>query len=181
MAKKKHPMERFFDNIAPAPNGCWEWTSYLSAGRYGSFKVNGKDVKAHRWIFEQLHGCIPEGMVVCHSCDNGKCVNPSHLWLGTQRDNVNDCIAKGRAYHPKGFKKTTGILYGDKNPSRTHPESRPRGTSVNTCKINENDVKDIRRAHHAKELTQKELAEKYGVSQPNISAILLRKTWAHIE
>jgi hypothetical protein len=174
-------MGRFLGRIHYHKSGCWEWTGTLSAGRYGSFKVNGKQVKAHRWIYEQMRGPIQEGMVVCHSCDNAKCVNPNHLWIGTQNDNIQDCINKGRAYHPKGFKKTKGILYGDMNPSRTHPESRPRGENVNTSKINEDDVRTIRLLYSTKQLNQVQLSAKYSISQPNISAIILRKTWAHID
>jgi len=175
------PMTRYLSRIHYSQSGCWEWTGHLSAGRYGSFRVNGKTVKVHRWIYATLYGSIPENMVVCHTCDNTRCVNPEHLFIGTQYDNVQDCIKKGRAYHPKGPKKNPCKLFGDDNPSRKYPETRPRGTSVNTCKLTENDVKEIRRAYAAKELNQVQLSKKYNLSQPNISAILLRKTWAHIK
>lgn len=75
---------------------CWEWTAGRK-GRYGLFSIDGHPHRTHRVSYETFKGPIPEGLMVCHACDNTLCVNPSHLWLGTQLDNMQDMISKGRA------------------------------------------------------------------------------------
>ena len=100
-------MKRFFDKINKT-NTCWNWTASLRNG-YGVISVNGKNISAHRISWE-LHNNrdIPEGMVICHTCDNRKCVNPNHLFLGTQSDNMKDCSAKGRLVVSKGVRFEEG-------------------------------------------------------------------------
>lgn len=75
---------------------CQEWLGYLNPGGYGQFQVGGKARIAARVSYELYKGKIPEGTIVCHSCDNPACVNPEHLWLGTYKDNMVDMISKGR-------------------------------------------------------------------------------------
>jgi hypothetical protein len=76
--------------------GCWEWTGRISVVGYGQIKDHYKTRNAHRVSYELNVGPIPDGLVVCHTCDNRKCVNPSHLWVGTFGDNNRDREAKGR-------------------------------------------------------------------------------------
>ena len=80
------------------PDACWTWTGYCNAAGYGHVRW-GEDrrVFAHRVAWEAVHGPIPDGLVVCHHCDNPPCVRPDHLFLGTVRDNAQDMIAKGRS------------------------------------------------------------------------------------
>ena len=89
--------ERFWNKVKRGP-GCWEWTAYTSGGGYGYYSLNGKDHRAHRLVYEMGHGPIPNGMKVCHTCDNPPCVRPSHLFIGTQKDNSLDAHKKGRLY-----------------------------------------------------------------------------------
>jgi len=95
-------MNRFFKKVEKT-DGCWNWTASKRKG-YGAFKYKGKIVGAHRFSYELHKGVIPEDMVVCHKCDNPKCVNPDHLFLGTQSDNMKDAYKKGRLKVPEGVK-----------------------------------------------------------------------------
>ena len=95
-------MQRFFDKINKTDN-CWLWTAAMRGG-YGVIKIKGKGVSAHRLSYEIHKGPIENGLLVCHKCDNRKCVNPDHLFLGTQSDNMIDCSKKGRLVYPDNEK-----------------------------------------------------------------------------
>lgn len=99
-------IQKFWEKVdKKGPNDCWLWTASKHPFGYGWFGVEGENHSAHRisWIIH--HGQVPKGMQVLHNCpggDNPSCVNPSHLWLGTQGDNMRDRQAKGRDNHPCG-------------------------------------------------------------------------------
>ena len=96
---------------------CWKWNGTKHYSGYGCFKVAGKNWRVHRlmWMIEK--GEIPDGLYVLHKCDVKSCVNPTHLFLGTAKDNLYDCISKGR------FRVASGDVHGTK----THPERIARG------------------------------------------------------
>lgn len=89
-----------------AETGCWEWVSTFSKG-YGQIRMSGKYLYAHRVAYELFKGPITDGLLVCHKCDNPRCVNPEHLFLGTHRDNVVDSINKGRFKHIENLEKAS--------------------------------------------------------------------------
>ncbi len=104
------PVPRFWKNVhrLPGADACWIWTATRAkisktarGAGYGGFMVRfGFKVQAHRYSWELAYGPIPEGMLVCHRCDNPPCVRPDHLFLGTPADNMRDKMQKGRANHP---------------------------------------------------------------------------------
>lgn len=93
--------DRFYEKIYFSPDGCWYWAAAWTAKTgYGKFTICGDDVDSHRASYIIHKGKIPKGMVIMHTCDNKLCVNPDHLVMGTQADNIRDAVSKGR--NPKG-------------------------------------------------------------------------------
>jgi hypothetical protein len=154
--------QKLKNSIMITPSDCWEWQ--LGRGRrgYGHVWVKGKTKKAHRLSYEAFVGEIPNGMLVCHHCDNPPCINPKHLFLGTPQDNIRDSIRKGRF---------PGVIVNRKNLAR--------GERMNTAKLTEIQIKRIR-AEYLKGCLQSEISRKYGVNQQSISGIVTGKTWRHL-
>jgi hypothetical protein len=120
--------EPFHRLVAIMPSGCWEWTGTRNRDGYGQLKLKGGKgypFRAHRVAYEAAYGPIPDGMIVCHSCDNPPCCNPEHLWLGTHKDNAADRTAKRRSYQqrkthcPRGHEYTPDNVYGAERGKRT--------------------------------------------------------------
>lgn len=95
--KRQKIEELIWDNLdtSGGPNACWEWRG-TRPGEYGTVRIDGRGVLAHRLVYETAVEPIPEGMMVCHHCDNPPCCNPTHLFLGTAHDNIRDMMSKGR-------------------------------------------------------------------------------------
>lgn len=149
---RKSLEERFWSKVAKG-GGCWEWTRYREPDwGYGIFRaVPGESMqKAHRVSWEIAHGPIPEGMQVCHRCDNPPCVRPDHLFLGTHLDNMRDRNAKGR---------------------QSRDGSTP-GENSTSAKLTDEQVKDIRDRYLAGGVLQQDLAAEYNISQTQISRIV---------
>jgi hypothetical protein len=144
--------ERFESKYVPEPNtGCWLWIACTNSDGYGHIKVNGNQVRAHRLSYELSNGDIPDGLGVLHKCDVRSCVNPEHLFIGTQQDNVTDMLKKGRANYPT-----------------ENNHGRSKLTKENVYQIR----KRLERGH-----TQYEIAKSFGVTRSNISYIKAFKTW----
>ena len=133
-------------------SGCWIWTGTVTSRGYGQLISHNKKVYAHRASFQAFVGDIPDGMVVCHACDNVHCVNPDHLFLGTQKDNLQDMKHKGRS--TRGEKNTQAVL-------------------------TESKVMEIKSLLDAG-WTQEQVAKHFKVSRSNIGLIKRKARWNHV-
>jgi hypothetical protein len=163
-------VERFWSRVdrASTPDGCWPRLGSRDKDGYGFASWRGRTVLAHRQAYELAVGPIPDGMLVCHSCDNPPCCRPGHLFLGSNVDNQRDMTAKGR-----------GRL-GDRNGSRVHPERLRRGEQHGCSKLTAEKVRQIRELYAGGGLTQRQVGDRYGVSNVMVGLIVSRKKWAHV-
>jgi hypothetical protein len=129
---------------------CWLWQGWMNPDGYGEFRMNYHTHLAHRLSYEWANGEIPDGMCVCHSCDVPACVNPDHLFLGTQADNVRDRHEKGHTAHGEG---------------------------AAASKLTVSEVRTIRELFDSGR-SKRSLAVQFGVSRKNIRCIVNRDTWA---
>lgn len=152
--KKKSIEDRFWSKVPSitSTKTCWEWGAGRHERGYGTFRLNGKMLKAHRVAWELTHGEIPDGLWVLHKCDNPACVNPNHLFLGTHQDNVDDKVSKNRQAKQAGEK---------------HPQH----------KLTLKQVNSIRSQYVPGKVSQEKLARDFGVGQSEISDIINRKRW----
>lgn len=143
-------------------NLCWIWTGGIDKNGYGNLDAYKqlKEKRAHRISYILYNGDFDRSLFVCHSCDNPKCVNPKHLWLGTTQDNTEDRKIKGR-----GSKSNYPIFYGEKNPK---------------SKLTKDQVIEIRNLHK-NGMKYSEIANLYPVSGENIRDICLFNTWKNID
>jgi hypothetical protein len=102
------PAERFWRKVRQNDDGCWEWTGAIRGGGYGHVRVSGRNTGAHRYAYELVYGPIAAGNVICHRCDNPRCVRPDHLFAGTTHENMRDCREKGRLGEKRRLGSTNG-------------------------------------------------------------------------
>ncbi len=145
------PLERFLGKTTVTTSGCVEWTGKRFPNRYGCVT---KDRLAHRVSWELHNGLIPLGLMVLHRCDNPPCVNPAHLFLGTQTDNMRDASRKKRTWSARGELSVRARLCDE-------------------------DVREIRRLAAGGAL-QKDIAARFVVTAKTVSVIVRRKQWGHI-
>lgn len=149
--KPRNPNERFDEKVDRSGN-CWIWTAYKNPMGYGTFGYMRTMKLAHRFAYEREYGQVSPNLSVCHHCDNPACVNPLHLFIGTQKDNALDSKKKGRT---------------------------AAGKRNGRAKLTEEQVKRIR-AMHKDGTPRIKLASEFGIGAANLSEIINRRIWTHI-
>jgi hypothetical protein len=121
---------------------CVEWGGSKDGSGYGQFRRRGKNFRAHRDAWEQANGRpVPDGMFVLHKCDNRACINPDHLFLGTNKDNMADMVSKGRSLHRHGPKNPNAKLSASQREvilefAKRHPPKRGRQSGAGNVGTN---------------------------------------------
>lgn len=137
-------------------NGCWVWSATCFQFGHGRVKIKSKDLKAHRVSWEYHKGPIPDGMFVLHTCDNPPCINPEHLFLGTQLENMRDMHSKNRNVSSLGEK---------------HGRS----------KLTEVEVKQIKNMLLEGRYSHREIGEGFGVTGAAITQIAIGNNWRDVD
>lgn len=145
--------ERFWEKVNRTAGGCWLWTGCLCGNGYGAIRADREryNLRTHRVSYEIAYGPIPDGLHVLHKCDNPRCVNPDHLFLGTHQENMADKRRKGR-------------------------DAANKGVANGRAKITDEHVRLIRAASGR----QVDIGKQYGVSQTTVWKIKSRQSWGHV-
>jgi hypothetical protein len=146
--------DMLMSRVVKTANGCWEYDGAQTGFGYGSITWDGKKLMAHRAAYEFYCGPIPEGMSVLHRCDNPRCCNPDHLFIGTQKDNIDDMVAKGRGNH--------------------------KGERNSCAKLTSSAVHEIRRLLALGNMYEWEIAERFGVARSTVNNIKRGTKWRYL-
>lgn len=150
--------DRLFEKVEKiTESGCWVWTGAMDSAGYGRMAFNNRIDGAHRVAYQLFIGPIEKGLFICHHCDVKLCVRPDHLFAGTQKHNIQDCVRKGRL----GHQRATGEIHG-------------------AAKLSNFLVKRIRQMYSSKLYSQTELARLFNIGQTAISSIVTRQTWRKV-
>lgn len=152
------------------PNNCWPYLGEIDDKGYGIVRFSNlhRRDKAHRIAYWLTFGRWPAEFMCMHKCDNPCCVNPYHLKLGSQLDNIADMKQKGRA------------ASGENNGNRKHPESVPRGERNGWSKLTAQQVIEIRKKYATGHYIHQQLADEYSIHRRTVGQIISGKRWAHI-
>lgn len=157
---KRDAADRFWEKVeypSTTDNDCWTWTGSKYKNGYGQFFKNPEKITAHRFAYELRNGPIDRDLVVCHTCDNRACVNPLHLFLGTQKENLQDMTNKGRRVNAD----TSGIKNG-------------------RAKVTEAEVDKIRELYNNTEMGARVIGEMFGISETQAFRIIKKESWRKI-
>ena len=148
--------ERLWNRVdkSAGPNACWEWQGAINSHGYGTIRQRCASRGCHVVAFESVHGPTTPGVVICHTCDNRKCCNPSHLYAGNHATNARDRVMRGRS-------------------------NSARGEGCGQAKLRDADAAVIRFLAGCG-VRQNKLGALFGVTQMAISNLVNRKTWAHV-
>lgn len=151
------PISRYWEQVdtSGGRDACWPWIGSRDKNGYGVFSTGGKHFLATRWGYTHRIGPIPDGLFICHACDNPPCQNDRHWFTGTHADNMADKMAKGR-------------------------QRNVRGVHQHDAKLTDELVREIRARYATGGVTQAQLGSEYGVSQHAICLVTRRKTWKHV-
>lgn len=151
MARKSSPHIRFWKYASKrGADDCWNWSGSKLRSGYGQMTIQGKCVQAHRFSYELHFGFFPKTAHVLHRCDNSSCVNPAHLFLGTAKDNKEDCVAKHR-----------------------HAAGESHGMAL----LTREQVGEIRTRYVKRKVPMKFFADKFGVTISAVNQVLRNVTW----
>jgi hypothetical protein len=151
----QNPQERLLRQVQKV-GSCWNFTGWKDKDGYGRFWLDGRNQSAHKASLTLFRGAVLDGLLVLHSCDNPSCVNPAHLSLGTQKDNIQQAIRRGRRAQVK-----PPVRRGEKNAR---------------AKLTEQQVREIRVAYRPGVCG---LAKRYGVTRSTIRSVATGRTWKH--